>query len=82
MKAQVNGIFERYPSLDGLVVRFGETYLYDTSNHLDGKIVREGVDGIADHVKLLSSLRFLDNADFNLIDVSIKNEFINIWNRC
>lgn len=57
MKAQVQGIFERFPSLDGLVVRFGETYLHDTPHHMGGKLVREGDEGIKDHVKLINLLR-------------------------
>lgn len=57
MKSQVQGIFERFPSLDGLVIRFGETYLHDTPYHMGGKLVRQGNEGIEDHVKLLNLLR-------------------------
>lgn len=57
MKDQIDGIFERFPSVDGLVVRFGETYLHDTPFHMGGKLVRQGDDGIKDHVKLLNLFR-------------------------
>lgn len=57
IKAQIDGIFGRFPSLDGLVLRFGETYLHDTPFHMGGKPVREGDDGIKDHVKLINLLR-------------------------
>lgn len=57
MRAQIDGIFDRFPSLDGLVVRFGETYLHDTPFHMGGKPVRQGDEGIKDHVKLLDILR-------------------------
>jgi len=57
VKAQIEGIFERFPSLDGLVLRFGETYLHDTPFHMGGKPVRQGDEGIKDHVKLLNILR-------------------------
>jgi hypothetical protein len=57
MKAQMDGIFERFPSLDGLVIRFGETYLHDTPYHMGGKLVRQGNEGIEDHVKLINLLR-------------------------
>ncbi len=57
MKAQVNGIFDRFPSIDGLVIRFGETYLHDTPYHMGGKPLRQGAEGIEDHVKLLNLLR-------------------------
>ncbi|WP_223552213.1 hypothetical protein [Aestuariivivens sp. NBU2969] len=57
VKAQIDGIFERFPSLDGLVLRFGETYLHDTPFHMGGKPVRQGEEGISDHVKLLNILR-------------------------
>jgi len=55
--AQIDGIFTRFPSIDGLVIRFGETYLHDTPFHMGGKPVREGDKGIGDHVKLLNILR-------------------------
>ena len=55
--AQIDGIFKRFPSFDGLVIRFGETYLHDTPYHMGGKPVREGDEGIRDHVKLLNLLR-------------------------
>lgn len=35
-RAQIAGIFERFPSLGGLTVRFGETYLQDTPYHVGG----------------------------------------------
>jgi hypothetical protein len=57
MKAQIAGIFETFPSLDGLVIRFGETYLHDTPYHFGGKPVRQGDEGINDHVVLLNILR-------------------------
>ncbi|MBI9063891.1 MAG: hypothetical protein JEZ14_18050 [Marinilabiliaceae bacterium] len=57
VKAQIEGIFERFPSLDGLVLRFGETYLHDTPFHMGGKPVRQGEEGVKDHVKLLNILR-------------------------
>ncbi len=57
IRAQVEGIFDRFPSLDGLVIRFGETYLHDTPFHMGGKPVRQGDEGISDHVKLLNVLR-------------------------
>jgi hypothetical protein len=57
VKAQLEGIFERFPSLDGLVLRFGETYLHDTPFHMGGKPVRQGDEGIKDHVTLLNILR-------------------------
>ena len=57
IKAQIDGIFRRFPTLDGLVLRFGETYLHDTPYHMGGKPVRQGDEGIIDHVKLLNILR-------------------------
>lgn len=57
MRAQIEGIFDRFPSLDGLVIRFGETYLHDTPNHMGGKLVREGDEGIKDHITLINLLK-------------------------
>lgn len=57
VKLQIEGIFQRFPSLDGLVIRFGETYLHDTPFHMGGNPLRQGEEGIKDHVKLLKILR-------------------------
>jgi hypothetical protein len=54
----VDEIFSTFPQLDGLVIRFGETYLFDTPYHTGGSPVRgseeERVEG---HVQLLDLLR-------------------------
>lgn len=55
--AQIDGIFKRFPSLDGLTLRFGETYLHDTPFHLGGSPIRTGEMGINDHILLLNILR-------------------------
>lgn len=55
--AQINEIFERFTSLDGLTLRFGETYLHDTPFHLGGSPIRNGEIGINDHILLLKILR-------------------------
>lgn len=57
IRAQIDGIFDRFPSLAGVVIRFGETYLQDTPYHMGGKPVGEGEQGIKDHVKLINILR-------------------------
>ncbi|MCS7018008.1 MAG: hypothetical protein RMJ87_01700 [Cytophagales bacterium] len=57
VRAQVAGIFNRFPQLDGLVLRFGETYLYDTPYHRGGSPIRKGKAGIQDHITLLNILR-------------------------
>lgn len=55
--AQIDGIFKSFPSLDGLTLRFGETYLHDTPFHLGGSPIRDGKIGINDHILLLNILR-------------------------
>ncbi|MDD4191360.1 MAG: hypothetical protein PHI28_08515 [Mangrovibacterium sp.] len=57
VRAQITGIFDRFPQLDGLVLRFGETYLYDTPYHQGGSPIRRGKDGIKDHITLINILR-------------------------
>ncbi len=58
IKAQIKEIFETFPDLDGLVVRFGETYLYDTPYHSGSSPVRSnGEKGIEGHIKLINLLR-------------------------
>jgi hypothetical protein len=55
--AQIDGIFKRFPKLDGLTLRFGETYLHDTPFHSGGSPIRSGEEGIEDHIALLNILR-------------------------
>lgn len=57
LRAQVNGIFDRFPQLDGLVLRFGETYLFDTPFHKGASPIRKGKDGIQDHIMFINILR-------------------------
>ena len=53
VRAQVEEIFRRFPGLDGLVLRFGETYLNDTPFHCGRSPVRSPED----HTILLKLLR-------------------------
>lgn len=55
--AQIDGIFKRFPALDGLTLRFGETYLHDTPFHQGNSPIRKGTEGIQDHITLLKLLR-------------------------
>ncbi|MEZ2440556.1 hypothetical protein AB6805_02455 [Chitinophaga sp. RCC_12] len=57
LRAQIAGIFERFPQLDGLTLRFGETYLQDAPYHMGGGPIRDGKSGIEDHVTLINLLR-------------------------
>lgn len=58
IRAQVKELFETFPELDGLTIRFGETYLFDTPYHAGGNPVRSGgEEGIKGHVKLIELLR-------------------------
>jgi len=57
LRAQVAGLFNRFPQLDGVVLRFGETYLFDTPFHKGGSPVRYGKEGIQDHITFINILR-------------------------
>lgn len=57
LKAQIDGIFTRFPQLGGITLRFGETYLHDTPYHMGGNPIGSGEDAIKDHVLLLNILR-------------------------
>lgn len=57
LRAQIAGIFERFPQLDGLTLRFGETYLQDAPYHMGGGPIRDGKSGIEDQVTLINILR-------------------------
>lgn len=50
----VDAIFGRFPELDGLVVRVGETYLHDLPHHTGGDPLSRGVES---HVTMLRLLR-------------------------
>jgi hypothetical protein len=57
LRAQIAGLFERFPQIDGIVLRFGETYLHDTPFHGGGSPIRKGNDGIQDHITFINILR-------------------------
>ncbi len=40
LRAQIEELFWRFPELDGLMIRHGETYLHDTPYHLGGSPAR------------------------------------------
>jgi hypothetical protein len=53
MRAQINEIFDRFPDLGGLTIRFGETYLQDTPHHVGAS----PVSSIQEHQTLVALLR-------------------------
>lgn len=55
LKEQIEEIFNRFPNLDGLTLRFGETYLHDTPWHLGNSPI--GENEIEDHVSLIELLK-------------------------
>lgn len=57
LRAQIEGIFDRFPELDGITLRFGETYLHDTPYHLGNSPIRSGEGEIEDHILLINILR-------------------------
>jgi hypothetical protein len=58
IRIQLAELFSTFPELDGLVIRFGETYLFDTPFHAGGNPVSAGGKaGIEGHVKLINILR-------------------------
>jgi hypothetical protein len=57
LRAQIAGLFERFPQLDGIMLRFGETYLHDTPFHRGGSPIAKGEDGIKDHITFVNILR-------------------------
>lgn len=57
LRIQIDEIFTRFPDLDGITLRFGETYLHDTPFHQGNSPIRSGDRAIEDHVLLLNILR-------------------------
>jgi hypothetical protein len=54
LRAMIAEIFERFPSLGGLTVRHGETYLHDVPYHTGGNPI---LNGEASHTELINLLR-------------------------
>ena len=54
VRAQINELFGRFPDINGIFVRFGETYLHDTPFHVGGSPVGGGPD---EHQALIKLLR-------------------------
>jgi len=54
LRVLIDGIFRRFPELDGLVVRYGETYLHDLPHHTGNNPI---LNGAASHIELLTVLR-------------------------
>jgi hypothetical protein len=65
LRAQIAELFERCPSLDGLVVRTGEIYLFDSPHHTASSKANESkiqsataiIHGPQSHIALLNILR-------------------------
>ena len=58
LRIQIDEIFKTFPELNGLMLRFGETYFHDTPYHLGGSPARsQGKGGIEDHIKMIKVLR-------------------------
>lgn len=58
IRVQIKELFEAFPEIDGITIRFGETYLFDTPYHAGGSPVRTGGDnGVNGHIKLINILR-------------------------
>lgn len=53
MREQINEIFDRFPGLGGITIRFGETYLQDTPFHAGGS----PVSSAEEHQVLIALLR-------------------------
>ncbi|AXP82040.1 hypothetical protein CJ739_2977 [Mariniflexile rhizosphaerae] len=53
LRAQINGIFDRFPELDGLTIRHGETYLFDTPFHIGETPARTPKE----HIELIKILK-------------------------
>jgi len=57
LRAQIAGMFDRFPQIDGVMLRFGETYLHDTPFHRGGSPIGKGNEGIKDHITFIKILR-------------------------
>jgi hypothetical protein len=53
LRAMMDEIFTRYPTLDGLMVRWGETYLVDVPFHTGGNPIVRGAESQVELIQLL-----------------------------
>lgn len=53
VRAQINDIFDRFPDLAGITLRFGETYLHDAPYHAGSS----PVNSIQEHIVLINLFR-------------------------
>jgi hypothetical protein len=53
LRVQIREIFDRFPDLDGLTTRYGETYLHEFPNHAGGSPAASKEE----HIKLINILR-------------------------
>jgi hypothetical protein len=53
VRAQINAIFDRFPDLAGITIRFGETFLQDTPHHVG----ESPASSIEEHQTLIALLR-------------------------
>jgi hypothetical protein len=53
VRAQIAEIFTRFPDLDGIMVRWGETYLVDVPYHTGGNPIVRGVESQVTLIQLL-----------------------------
>lgn len=57
LRFQINEIFRTFPEIDGITLRFGETYLHDTPYHMGNSPIGEDINKINDHILLINILR-------------------------
>lgn len=57
LRFQIDEIFRSFPELDGITLRFGETYLHDTPYHMGNSPIGSGENKIDDHILLINILR-------------------------
>lgn len=57
LRFQIDEIFRTFPDLDGITLRFGETYLHDTPFHIGNSPINNKEGKIEDHILLINILR-------------------------
>lgn len=58
LRIQIEEIFQTFPELDGLMLRFGETYMHDTPFHLGGSpLESKGDRAINGHIEMIKLFR-------------------------
>jgi hypothetical protein len=73
-KVLLDEIFTRFPEVDGLIIRVGETYLYDSPYHMGNNPIRKAQYDTPDEDVELEAQRYVRLIDFLKEEVCVRHD--------